>query len=154
MPRRTSATESSGLRVVVVTLDAHLASAAEAAHRRLARDLPGLHLSLHAAAEWAGDESALARCREDIAAGDIIIVSMLFLDEHIRAVLPDLEARRGACDAMVCVMSAGEVLRLTRMGRFDMTRKQGGAMAWLKRLRGAARNRESSGAGQMAMLKR
>ncbi|MEQ8663866.1 MAG: magnesium chelatase subunit H, partial [Gammaproteobacteria bacterium] len=153
MPRRTSVTEQP-VRVVIVTLDAHLASAAEAAHRALARDLPGLHLSLHAAAEWAGDETALARCRDDIARGDIILVTMLFLDEHIRAVLPDLEARRAACDALVCCMSAGEVLRLTRMGRFDMTRKESGAMAWLKRLRGTARNRQSSGAAQMAMLKR
>lgn len=154
MRKRTSAINHPPVRVVIVTLDAHLASAAEAAHRALSRSIPNLHLSLHAAAEWANDETALARCREDIARGDIIVVTMLFLDEHIRAVLPDLEARRAHCDAMVCCLSAGEVLRLTRMGRFDMTRKDSGAIAWLKRLRGAARGRTSSGAKQMAMLRR
>ena len=35
--------------------------------------------------------------------------------------LPALKARREHCDAMVCAMSAGEVVKLTRMGRFDMS---------------------------------
>ena len=60
----------------------------------------------------------------DIARGDIVIATMLFLEDHIRAVLPALTARREQCDAMVCCLSAGEVVRLTRIGRFDMAARR------------------------------
>ena len=46
---------------------------------------------------------------------------MLFIDDHVRAVLPALTARRDDCDAMVCCMSAAEVVKLTRVGQFDMS---------------------------------
>ena len=65
MPKPTSAAEPTPVRVVMVTLDGHLASAAERAARSLRRELPGLVLSLHAAAEWADDPEALERCRCD-----------------------------------------------------------------------------------------
>jgi magnesium chelatase subunit H len=57
---------------------------------------------------------------------------------------------------MIGMMSAGEVVKLTRMGQFDMSAKQNGAMALLKRLRGSSKKpgEQSSGAKQMAMLKR
>ena len=99
-PRRTSAAEALGVppvRVVVVTLDSHLASATERAQHLLLRELPGLRLSLHAAAEWADDPSALERCKADIAQGDIIVVTMMFMEDHIQAVLPALRARRDQC---------------------------------------------------------
>ena len=83
-------------------------------------------LAVHAADEWGGDADALARCRADIARGDIVIATMLFLDEHIRAVLPALAARRDQCDAMVCCLSAGEVVQLTRIGSFDMAARRSG----------------------------
>ncbi len=153
MPKRTSAADST-LRVVIITLDAHLGSAAERAGRILANEVPGLTLTLHAASEWGSDESALERCRQDIARGDIIVATMLFLDEHIQAVLPDLQARRNHCDALVGLMSAGEVARLTRMGRFDLSRKEAGALAWLKKLRGSRQKNKTVGAQQMAMLRR
>ncbi len=37
-------------------------------------------------------------------------------------------------------MSAGEVIRLTRMGRLTMDGSPGGALALLKRLRGGRKN--------------
>jgi light-independent protochlorophyllide reductase subunit B len=43
-------------RVVLVTMDSHLASAAQRAGRTLARQLPGLSFSTHAADEWGSDE--------------------------------------------------------------------------------------------------
>ena len=57
---------------------------------------------------------------------------------------------------MVCAMSAGEVVRLTRMGRFTMDGWQSGAMALLKRLRGSKRQGAESSrrADQMKMLRR
>jgi magnesium chelatase subunit H len=153
------------MRVVIVTLDNHLASAVERAGRALAAELPGLTLSLHAAAEWGNDPAALERCRADIERGDIVIATMLFMEDHIQAVLPWLQARRDRCDAMVACMSAGEVVKLTRLGRFNMDGKgsQNGALALLKRLRGNAGKQPQAGGGggsagagakQMAMLRR
>jgi magnesium chelatase subunit H len=141
------------LRVVVVTLDTHLAQAARLAERDLRQDMPGLSLTLHAAADWAEDPESLARCRRDIAQADILIVTMLFLEDHIRAVLPDLAARRGACDALLCAMSAAEVVRLTKLGPFEMNGADKGPLALLKKLRGSTRTK-SAGEGQMRMLRR
>jgi magnesium chelatase subunit H len=150
------ATLGTPLRVVIVTLDSHLASATERAQHMLLRELPGLRLSLHAAAEWADDPTALERCRADIAQGDIVVVTMMFMEDHIQAVLPALLARRAQCDAMVACLAAGEVARLTRLGRFDMSAPAGGVLALLKRLRGSRENSAttSSGAQQMRMLRR
>ena len=103
----TSAADASVMRVVIVTMDNHLASAAQRAHRLLQKKLPGVSLAVHAASEWADDASALERCRADIAQGDIVIASMLFMEDHFLPVLPALSARRDQCDAMVCIMSAG-----------------------------------------------
>ncbi|MBK1696331.1 magnesium chelatase subunit H [Rhodovibrio salinarum] len=156
MPKRTSAHNSTPLRVVIVTLDTHLASATEQACRQLQqRELPGLELNLHAATEWNRDPDALERCREDIAQGDIVIASMLFMEDHIQAVLPDLQARRDTCDAMICAMSAGEVIKLTRIGQFDMSGEQSAPIKLLKRLKGSKKpGSGSSGSKQMAMLRR
>ncbi len=161
MPRRISAAESTcpggadatRLRVVVVTMDSHLSGAAARAGESLRRDLPGLELVMHAADEWGSDPDALAACHADIATGDIVIATMLFLDDHIRAVLPQLAARRDSCDAMLCCMSAGEVMRLTRLGRFSMAGEARGAMAMLKRLRGGKPGGGSSGQAQVKMLR-
>ena len=85
---------------------------------------------------------------------------MLFLEDHIRAVQPALAARRDACDAMLCCMSANEVTRLTRLGRFDMAQEATGALAMLKKLRGGKKGAGgtngvgSDGRAQMRMLRR
>ncbi len=142
-------------RVVIVTMDSHLSGAAFRAEEDLRRDIPGLHLTIHAADEWAGDAAKLAECHQAIAEGDIVIATMLFLEDHIRAVQPALAARRDHCDAMVCCMSAGEVTKLTKLGRFDMSQEASGALAMLKRLRGKpGGDSAKSGAGQMKMLRR
>lgn len=153
-PKLTSRAEPTPVRVVIVTLDTHLASAAERARDTLARDISGLILSVHAASEWDDEPQALERCRADIARGDIVFASMLFLEEHFQAVLPWLKERRDQCDAMVGCMSAGEVIRLTRLGRFSMSGSGGGAIGLLKRLRGGSKHNAASGAAQMKMLRR
>ena len=149
------------MRVVLVTMDSHLASAAERAGRTLARTLPGLSFTVHAAAEWGDDSAALERCRADIARGDLVIATMLFMEDHFLPVLPALQARRDHCDAMVCAMSASEVMKLTRMGKFSMDGSASGPMSFLKKLRGKPEAktddpaaRTSAGAKQMAMLRR
>src|SRR5664279_971269 len=105
MPRRTTPASSTPLRVVVVNMDSHLSGAAARARTLLLRDFPGLELSVHAADEWGTDEAALSRCHADIGRGDIIIATMLFLDDHVRAVMPALVARRNDCDACLLYTS-------------------------------------------------
>ncbi|MFN3862766.1 MAG: magnesium chelatase subunit H [Erythrobacter sp.] len=144
------------VRVVIVTLDNHLKGAVGRAEAKLAAD--NILLSLHAASEWGSDPAELARVNAAIAEADIVIVTMIFLDEQIRMILPALEARREACDAMVCLMSAGEIVRLTKMGNYRMDAPAKGPLALLKKLRGGSgkdgKPGGSSGAGQMKMLRR
>lgn len=144
------------VRVAIVTLDNHLKGAVDRAEAALAPE--GIALSLHAASDWASDAGALEKVKAAIAEADIVIATMLFLDDHIRLILPSLEARREACDAMVCLMSAGEVVRLTRMGQYRMDAPARGPLALLKRLRGKpakpGQGPSNSGAGQMKLLRR
>ncbi len=133
------------MRVVLVTMDSHLASAAERALAQLQRTLPSLQMRVHAASEWASDASALERCLHDIGEADIVIATMLFMEDHFLPVLPALQARREQCDAMVCLMSASEVSKLTRMGKFDMEAPSSAPMEFLKKLRG-----KSAQGGQMS----
>src|ERR1700753_3490371 len=149
MPKRISAADRTPIRVVIVTMDSHLASAASRARATLRAEIPGLDLAIHAADEWSCNPAALEHCREDIAQGDIVIATMLFLDEHIQAVLPALAARREHCDAIIGCLSAGEVVRLTRLGKLTMSGSSGGMLSLLKRLRGSNRSSDSSGSGQM-----
>jgi magnesium chelatase subunit H len=153
------------MRVVLITMDSHLASAAQRAARRLAQALPGVTLKAHAAAEWADEPAALQRALDDIARGDIVIATMLFMEDHFLPVLPALQARRDHCDAMVCAMSAADVMKLTRMGKFDMGAPASGFMAMLKRMRGkregddvdsnrSSEGKATAGAQQMKMLRR
>jgi magnesium chelatase subunit H len=148
-----NAEASPPVRVAMITLDTHVAGVVAKARAALRADYPGLEMSLHAAVEFAADADALRRCHEAIAAADIIIVTLLFLDDHIKAVMPQLLARREHCDAMVCALSSPEVARLTRMGALRMDAPDSPLMAMLKKLRGKARP-ETAGAQQMAMLRR
>jgi len=160
MPKRISPAErtpdgaTTPIRVVVVTMDSHLSGAAARARATLRREFPGLDLVVHAADEWGTDDAALARCHADIATGDIVIATMLFLDDHVRAVYPALLARRNECDAMIGCMSAAEVVKLSRVGKFDMSGEALGAIAWLKKLRGKRDGKPAGGKGEMAMLRR
>jgi magnesium chelatase subunit H len=152
-PKPTSATERAGLRVVIVTLDNHLASSVDRARRRLESDLPDLDLAFHAAADW-NDPAALRGCLESIGKADIIVATMLFMEEHAQAVLPAIRARRDHCDAVVGCMSAPDIVKLTRIGRFNMDGSKRGAFDFLKRLRGSNKPSETGGAQQLAMLRR
>ena len=122
----------------IVTMDGHLATRADRARgRRLRRDLPGLHLIVHAADEWGTDDAALDRCQGRHARGR-------HRHRH-HAVHGRPRPRRdppgskhGATIATrwSACMSAGEVVRLTRLGKFVMSAPSRGAIALLKRLRG------------------
>ena len=152
MRKPITAVDRTPIRVVVVTMDSHLGGALTRAEGVLRRTLPNLEVTMHAADEWGGDSRALAACQADIGRADIIIATMLFMEDHIRAVLPALAARRDHCDAMICMLSAGEVVRLTRVGKFNMSAEATGAIAWLKRMRGKG-GTGSDARGQMKMLR-
>lgn len=145
---------SSGYDVVIVTLDAHAAGPCERAGERLAKDFPGLRVSVHAAAEWAEAPDTLVAAKDAVARADIVVTSLLFLEEHIRQILPDLEARRDACDAMAGIISDAAVVKLTKMGALDMGAPSSGTMKFLKRLRGSSKPSTESGAKKMKLLRR
>ncbi len=157
-PKRTSTAESAGastpIRVVIVTLDNHVSGVTASMTVDLQKALPGLQLDTHAATSWENDPGSLKQCIEDISRGDIILVTMLFMENHINPVLPALTARREQCDAMICCMSAAEIMKLTRMGKFKMDGEQSGPMALLKRLRGNSKKTgQSAGAQQLSVLR-
>ncbi|MGZ8469528.1 MAG: magnesium chelatase subunit H [Gemmatirosa sp.] len=141
----------SDARFVLVTLDAHLASAVDRARASLRRDCPRLDLRVHVAADWSAGESspALARCRADLAAAHFVVVTQLFVEDHVAAILPTLAAHRERYDAIAAAICAPELMRLTRLGRFSM----GGEEApspWapatvLRRLLGGAGGRREVG---------
>ncbi len=140
-------------RVVLLTLDRHAAGPAARAAPRLATEFAGMELSIHAAAEWGKDDAALDAARADVAQADIIITSVIFLEEHIQAILPDLKARRDACDAMVGIIADQEIVQLTRMGDLDMSRPASGVMGLLKKLKPSKKS-GSSGRDMTKMLRR
>ncbi len=146
--------KAQSISVVIITLDSHLAGTIERVQDTLRNEVPGLSLKLHAASEWGQDTQALERCRSDIAGANIILVTMLFMDDHVQSVLPALNARRDQCDAIIGCMSAGEIIKLTRLGNFHLDEQQRGIMALLKRLRGSKTQSKPAGAQQMAMLRR
>ncbi|MEM0909261.1 MAG: magnesium chelatase subunit H, partial [Pseudomonadota bacterium] len=154
MRKPTSDANATPVRVAIVTLDNHLARTVARAEARLKPQLPGLTVSLHAAGVWHDNPDALEAAKADIQKADIVIATMLFLDEHINAILPALKERREKCDAMVAFMAAGEVIKLTRIGKFQMGGPQSGAIRLLKRLRGSNTPNRSSGAKQLKMLRR
>ena len=149
------------MRVTLLTMDHHLASAAARVEQVLRQQLPGLVLKVHTAAQWRAESEALQACRDDIAQADLVVVSMLFMEDHFLPVLADLQARREHCDAMVCIMSAPEIMQLTRMGRYVAGQQSGGLMGLLKKLRPQSSKpaqgnapSASAGARQMTMLRR
>ncbi len=149
-----SGTAQPPVHVVIVTMDTHLVSTTERIRHTLLRDYPGLTLTLHAASEYAGHDERIQRVKADIQRADIIVVGMLFLEDHFLPILDDLRARRDHCDALICMMSAAEVVKLTRLGGFDMDKPASGPMALLKKLRGNKDKKATGGAAQMKMLRR
>lgn len=145
-----------GYRVVILTLDSHAAGPCARAAERLVPEFPGLEISVHAAAEWGEDPEALTKARNDIARGDIILTTLLFLEEHIKAVLPDLKARRNDCDLMAGIIADAQIVRLTRMGSLDMSAPDGRLSKLLKMLRGGGKGKPDvqDGARKMRMLRR
>ncbi|UWQ99432.1 magnesium chelatase subunit H [Rhodobacteraceae bacterium S2214] len=141
-------------RFVIVTLDSHTAGPATRVRDRLVADFPGLEIAVHAAAEWGENPAALADAKQSIAQANIIVANLLFLEDHTTAILPDLLARRDACDAMINVIADSDIVKLTKMGDLDMSKPASGAMALLKKLRPSQSKEAKSGKSQMKTLRR
>jgi magnesium chelatase subunit H len=155
MPLDSLQTTATGLNLAIITMDSHLAGAVALAEANLRKQFPGLKVELHSADQFAADKAALADCHQAIAKADIVIATMLFLEDHTRLVAPQLAARRESCDAMICVLSAAEVVKQTRFGRLDMANEPGGAMGLLKKLKGKREGKAkiSAGESQMRLLR-
>jgi len=147
------ADQATPIRVAIVTMDSHLDGVIEAGRKSLISEYPGLSIELHTADRWASNKTALTACTDAIASADIVIATMLFLDDHIKLVQPALAARRDSCDAMLCALSAAEVVNLTRLGRLDMSKEGSAALKFLKNLR-PKRKDASAAESQMRTLRR
>lgn len=154
-PRPISPAERRGdapdLRVVVVTLDSLLAEPAREAERNLRRLFPGLRLSVHAAAEWTENPEKLVETKAALAEAHIVVSTLLFLDDQIRAILPELVAARSRADAFVGAVAAPEVTKLTRMGGLDMSAPDGTVMKFMKRLRPQPKDGKPAASGEKQM---
>ncbi|WP_296474316.1 magnesium chelatase subunit H [Roseinatronobacter sp.] len=142
-------------RFVVVTLDAHAAGPAERVLPRLRKDFPGLEVSIHAAAEWAENPDALSEAKAAINAADIVVANLLFIEEHVSACLPELQAASARCDAFVGVIADPQIVKLTKMGDLDMSKPATGIAKIMKKLRGGGdKTKPASGEKQMSLLRR
>jgi magnesium chelatase subunit H len=147
------------VRVTILTLDAHFAEAFAGARRRLARELPGLTLTMHVAADYANDTARAAAACADISTADIIIAGQLFTEESAGPVKEAIAARRASCDAVCAMLCVNEVVKLTRLGKYSMADEDRSTSAWsplalLKKLRGERTEGRSAGERQLAALKR
>ena len=143
-----------GYNIVVVTLDQHAAGPAARIAPRLTKDFPGLTISIHAAAEWAENPAALARCKDALKTADIVVANLLFIEEHITAILPDLKEARPRVDAFIGVVADSAIVKLTKMGDLDMSKPASMTMELLKKLKPSAKTSSNSGEKQMSMLRR
>lgn len=141
-------------RVVIITLDQHSAGPIARMSPRLAAEFPGLRVDVFASAEWENDPSALNAAIAAVGEADILIGNLIFLENQLNAIVPAMRARREHCDAFVGVIADPSIVELTRMGDLDMSKPASGAMAMLKKLRGAKSHDSSDGAKKMKMLKR
>ncbi|MDU8910956.1 magnesium chelatase subunit H [Aestuariicoccus sp. MJ-SS9] len=140
--------------IAIITLDSHAAGPVARASARLAREFPGLSITVHAAATWGETPEALAEARQAIAGADMIVANLLFLEEHITPILDDLKAVRDRVDGLIGVIADAEIVKLTKLGKLDMQAPASGMMKLMKRLRGSSKPSTESGAKKMAQLRR
>ena len=147
--------KANSYKFVIITLDSHSAGPVSRVQAKLKPFFPTLEITVHAAAEWAENPSSLDAAKRDIFDADIIIANLLFLEEHVRAILPTLKTKRENCDALVGCISSKEVVSLTKMDRLDMSKPTTGFLSLLKKLRGSSKSgKPASGKRQMSILRR
>jgi magnesium chelatase subunit H len=149
-------TRTPEMRVCITTLDAHLADAFARAKQGLGR-IPGLQVSMHIAADFHTDKQAAERARQDIARANIVVCTQLFQEEYANEVLPAVLARRQDADAVLCALCTPDLVKCTKLGKFDMmgseSRSPFSPISLLKKLRGSRGDGKSSGERQMSALR-
>jgi len=141
-------------RIAIVTLDSHNARPCERALENMCVDYPGLEVDIFAAATWSDNPNEFAKAKQAIEQADLIVANLLFLEEHVKPLLPVIEARRDHCDAVVGIICDAALVKQTRMGSLDMHAPESGTMALLKRLRGSSKPSTETGEKKMRMLRR
>ena len=141
-------------RIAIVTLDSHNARPCERALANMNVDFPGLEVDIFAAATWSDHPEEFAKAKNAIEKADLIVANLLFLEEHVKPLLPVIEARRDQCDAVVGIICDAALVKQTRMGSLDMQTPESGTMALLKRLRGSSKPSTETGEKKMQMLRR
>jgi len=153
-PSGRSGSRRSGVPFTVVTLDNHLVGALHRADARLRREGIDLDLRVHVTADWDAPGER-ERLEADLSESPLVLVTQLFLQDHVDAVAPLLDAHADAHAARICLMCHGDLTNRTHMGRFE----PGAAGRWspgglMRRLRGKAREGGDSGERQLRSLKR
>ena len=107
---------------------------------------------------WGANPDALAALHRGHRQGDIIIATMLFMEDHIQAVLPALTGAARQLRRHGVLHVGGEVIKLTRLGRFDMGGKPGHHRQPAEEAARPKTNKDTekatAGEKQLAMLKR
>ena len=80
--------------LVMLTLDAHSVGSVERIKNRLRKIYPELEIIVHAAASWEEDPNSLAKTKMDLARANMVLITLVFLEDHISAILPDLKKAR------------------------------------------------------------
>lgn len=152
---RDSFNEARAYNIAIITLDSHSAGPVARASLKLAQDFPGLTVSVHAAAEWAETPEALAETKQAIADADMIVANLLFLEEHIAPIMDDLQAARDRVDGIVGVIADAQIIKLTKLGKLDMSKPASGMMKILKSLKPKSTDSEvEKGEKRMQQLRR
>lgn len=141
-------------RIAIVTLDSHNARPCERALKNMHNDFPGLEVDIFAAATWSDNPAEFEKAKWSIERADVIVANLLFLEDHVKPLLPVIEARRNQCDAVVGIICDAALVKQTRMGSLDMYAPESGTMALLKRLRGSSKPSTETGEKKMRMLRR
>jgi magnesium chelatase subunit H len=82
------------------------------------------------------------------------VANLLFLEEHIAPVIDDLRAVRDKVDGMIGVIADAEIIKLTKLGKLDMSQPASGLMKLLKKLRPKQESNKDKGEKRMAQLRR
>ena len=151
------------MKLVVVTLNSHSVAACRSARERVLEsgraEGESVEVALHVAADWEGSPEAARACQEDLRDADIVVVGQIFMPQHSSVILPVLEERHDEYRAVICLLSEGPVVRLTRMGGFSMggdgaNRSKWSPISLLKKLKGEKKGGgRASGQRQMRVLK-
>ncbi len=148
------------MKLVVVTLNSHAVAAFREARTRLVESaaMGELEIALHVAADWDSDPASADACRADLRDADIVVVGQIFMPQHSSVILPILTEHRDRYRALICLLSEGPVMELTRMGGFSMRpedRSNWSPLSLLRKLKGEKKDGQggSSGRKQMRLVR-